>query len=130
MTRTVVVGRAGRAVREVYNIVSRAQEAGIAALRAGCLAREIDAVVRGLIAREGYRRFYPHSLGHGVGLRVHESPRLAPRSLDLLEAGNVVTVEPGIYIPDRGGIRIEDIALVTETGSRVLTASPKELMIL
>jgi Xaa-Pro aminopeptidase len=130
MTRTVVIGRAAKLVRGIYDIVLRAQEAGIAVLRAGCAARDVDAVVRRKIADEGYRRFFPHSVGHGLGLRVHERPRLAPRSPDFLEAGNVVTVEPGIYIPGRGGIRIEDVALVTETGSRVMTASPKELMIL
>ncbi len=130
MTRTVAVGRAGRAVRDLYHIVLRAQEAGIAALRAGRPAREIDSTVRQQIAREGYRRYFPHSLGHGVGLRLHEPPRLAPLSTEILEPGNVVTVEPGIYLPRHGGIRIEDVVLVTETGRSVLTASPKELMIL
>jgi Xaa-Pro aminopeptidase len=130
MTRTVVLGRAGKSVRDLYRVVLRAQEAGLGALRAGCAGREVDAVVRRAIAREGFGRSFPHSTGHGVGLRVHEAPRLSPFSADLLEEGNVVTVEPGIYIPDRGGIRIEDMALVTKEGSRVLTASSKELMIL
>lgn len=130
ITRTVAVGRASRKMRDLYHIVLRAQEAGIEALRGGRAARDVDASVRDQITREGYGRYFPHSLGHGVGLRVHEPPRLAPHSRDILEAGNVVTVEPGIYIPGRGGIRIEDVVLVTETGRRVLTASPKELMIL
>jgi len=130
MTRTVVLGRARRSVRILYQVVLRAQEAGLAALRAGRAAQEVDAVVRRAITREGYGRYYPHSTGHGIGLRVHEQPRLAPASRDRLEAGNVVTVEPGIYIPEQGGIRIEDMALVTETGSILLTTSSKELVIL
>ncbi len=130
MTRTVAVGRAAKTVRDLYHVVLRAQEAGIAAIRNGRAGRDIDSAVREQIAREGYGRYFPHSLGHGVGLRVHEPPRLAPLSWDILETGNVVTVEPGIYVPGRGGIRIEDVVLVTQTGGSVLTACPKELMIL
>jgi Xaa-Pro aminopeptidase len=130
MTRTVVVGRATKAVREAYQVVLRAQEMGIAALEKGRAGREVDELVRGQIAREGFRRCFPHSLGHGVGLRVHESPWLGPRSKDILEAGNVVAVEPGIYLPGLGGIRIEDIVHVREKGRRVLTTAPKELQIL
>jgi Xaa-Pro aminopeptidase len=130
MTRTVILGRATRAFQEAYRVVLRAQEMGIAALEPGTAGREIDALVRDQIAREGFRRFFPHSLGHGVGLRVHETPWLGPRSKDILETGNVVAVEPGIYLPGRGGIRIEDMVLITEKGRRVLTAAPKELMIL
>lgn len=130
LTRTVGVGRVSRLLRDQYHTVLRAQETGIEALRAGRPARDVDALVRGQLASEGFRKFFPHSLGHGVGLRIHESPRLAPYSRDMLAPGNVVTVEPGVYIPGRGGIRIEDVVLVTENGRRVLSAAPRELMIL
>jgi Xaa-Pro aminopeptidase len=130
MTRTVAVGRVSSAVREAYQIVLQAQEMGIGALEKGRTGREIDLLVRSQISHHGLRRHFPHSTGHGVGLRIHESPWLGPRSKDILEAGNVVAVEPGIYLPGIGGIRIEDVVLVTEKGRRVLTAAPKELMVL
>ena len=117
MTRTVAVGRATKPMRDLYHVVLRAQEAGIAAVREGRAAREVDSAARERIAREGYGRYFPHSLGHGVGLRVHESPRLAPLSRDILEAGNVVTVEPGLYYPGGGlGVRLEDTCWMRPDG--------------
>ena len=94
----------------------------------GPTGREIDAVARDLIAAEGHGDHFGHGLGHGVGLEVHEGPRLARTGTDALEPGNVVTVEPGVYVPGRGGVRIEDLVVVTENGRDVLSATPKALI--
>ncbi|MDI3317454.1 MAG: Xaa-Pro peptidase family protein [Bacillota bacterium] len=130
ITRTVAVGRADEEQRRIYEIVRQAQAAGLAAVRAGVRGGDVDAVARQLIAAEGFGPAFGHSLGHGVGLDVHEAPRLASGSEDLLEPGMVVTVEPGIYRPGWGGVRIEDTVVVTEDGCRNLCSSPKELRIL
>ena len=105
----------------------RAQEAALDAVRPGPTGREIDAVARDLIAAEGHGEHFGHGLGHGVGLEVHEAPRLARSGDDTLEAGNVVTVEPGVYVPGRGGVRIEDLVVVTENGRDVLSRTVKDL---
>jgi len=112
-------------------VVLRAQQAGIAALAAGKGGRQVDAVAREVITAAGYGEQFGHGLGHGVGLAVHEDPRLATTSEDTLAAGNVVTVEPGVYLPELGGVRIEDLCVVTADGCRVLSAAPKpaELMV-
>jgi Xaa-Pro aminopeptidase len=94
------------------------------------LARDLDLVARSRLAREGLGRFFTHSLGHGIGLRIHERPRVAPRSCERLETGSVITIEPGVYIPNELGVRIEDDLVLTDTGCRVLTSAPKELMVL
>jgi Xaa-Pro aminopeptidase len=111
----------------VYGVVLRAQRAAIQAIRPGAVLKEVDAAARNLITQEGYGDSFGHGLGHGIGLAVHESPRLGPEENGKLEAGMVVTVEPGIYLPDWGGVRIEDDVLVTEDGHEVLTNVPKEL---
>jgi Xaa-Pro aminopeptidase len=130
LTRTVAVGRVSSRWRNIYRIVRNAQEEARAAVRSGASGRAVDAAARQLIRREGYGRQFIHALGHGLGLRPHEPPRLAPRSVDVLAAGNVVTLEPGIYLPDSGGVRIEDDVVVRDDGCDPLTASPKELPIL
>jgi Xaa-Pro aminopeptidase len=130
LTRTVAIGRASRRARQAYQAVRDAQEAAIAAMRPGMPAKELDRVARSQLARAGLGRYFSHSLGHGIGLRIHEGPRLAPRSRDFLETGNVVTIEPGVYLPGEFGIRIEDDLLVTEDGCRLLTSVPKELLVL
>jgi Xaa-Pro aminopeptidase len=128
-TRTVYVGgEPGAEEQEVYDLVLRAQLGGLEAIRAGVPAREVDAAARGLIEAAGHGEHFGHSLGHGVGLDIHEAPRLSQRSDATLEAGNVVTDEPGIYLPGRFGVRIEDLVVVTDEGSQILTGISKELM--
>ncbi|HTX29761.1 MAG TPA: aminopeptidase P family protein [Solirubrobacteraceae bacterium] len=128
-TRTVYVGgEPGPEEQEVYDLVLTAQLAGLEAIRAGASAREVDAAARGLIEAAGHGEHFGHSLGHGVGLEIHEAPRLSQRSDATLEAGNVVTDEPGIYLPGRFGVRIEDLVVVTDEGPQILTSVTKELM--
>lgn len=132
ITRTVLAGAAvDPRQREVYETVRAAQAAGLAAVRPGATGAAVDRAAREVIAAAGYAGFFGHGTGHGVGLEIHESPRLAPgREEDVLAAGMVVTVEPGIYIPGWGGVRIEDTVLVTEDGCRSLCATTKELLAL
>ena len=128
ITRTVVLGRADARQREVYDIVAEAQRAAIRGLRPGMSGREGDALARDLIERAGYGDAFGHSLGHGLGLEVHEAPRLARTAREPLSAGAVVTVEPGIYLPGWGGVRIEDDILLTASGTQVLTDGRTELL--
>jgi Xaa-Pro aminopeptidase len=124
-TRTLVDGEPDPAQREVYEIVLAAQVAGLDAVRAGASGRDVDARAREVIEEAGYGDRFGHGLGHGVGIEVHEAPRLSKRSDDELMAGDVVTVEPGIYVPGEFGIRIEDLVVVTEDGLRNLSTRPK-----
>jgi Xaa-Pro aminopeptidase len=124
-TRTWATGELDDDLAELYDTVLRAQKTALAAVRPGPEGREVDAVARNLIAAAGHGEHFGHGLGHGVGLDVHEAPRLARTATGRLEAGNVVTVEPGIYVPGRGGARIEDLVVVTPEGHDVLSATPK-----
>ncbi|HXR31238.1 MAG TPA: aminopeptidase P family protein [Solirubrobacterales bacterium] len=128
-TRTFATGEPGEAGREVYELVHEAQAAALAALKAGEKAEEVDAVARKLITAAGHGERFGHGLGHGVGLEVHEEPRVSPHSEDVLEAGEVVTIEPGIYLPGALGVRIEDLVVVTEDGHRNLSGLPKDLQL-
>ena len=128
MTRTLVVGRASERHREVYANVLSANRAGLAAMRAGALGRDVDAAARAVIEAAGYGQYFGHGLGHGVGMEVHEAPGVGPRSTAELPASAVVTVEPGVYIPGFGGVRIEDLVVVEASGARVLTGSAKDLI--
>jgi Xaa-Pro aminopeptidase len=128
-TRTLATGELSGEEREAYELVLHAELTGLEAVRAGGDGREIDASAREIINAAGHEEHYGHGLGHGVGLEVHEAPRLSQRSEDTLVAGNVVTVEPGVYLPGRFGIRIEDLVVVTEAGCDVLTGLPKQLRI-
>ncbi len=130
VTRTVAVGRISRRGREIYTIVQEAQRQAVQAARGNMRARDLDMVARRHIREGGYNSFFTHGLGHGLGLRVHEHPRVSSASDDVLVAGNVITIEPGIYVPGFGGVRIEDDVVLHESGCRVLNAAPKELMIL
>jgi len=124
-TRTVVTAPATDRHREVYELVRSAQAAALAGLRPGMTGREADALARTPIAQAGYGEAFGHSLGHGVGLQIHEGPTLSPREEAVLAPGAVVTVEPGVYLPDWGGVRIEDLVVVTDVGCEVLTRLPK-----
>lgn len=128
MTRTVFVGRAPDDLREVYEAVSEAQRRALALVRPGAECRAVDAAARDYLTGLGYGPYFGHSLGHGVGIDVHELPVLSWTAEDHLRTGDVVTVEPGVYVPGLGGVRIEDMALVTKDGCRNLTRSPKELL--
>jgi len=131
LTRTFVFGRIpGNWFQEIYEAVRLAQEAALQAARAGAATREVDAAARMTIEAAGYGEQFGHGTGHGVGLEVHEAPRLNAESCAILESGMVVTVEPGIYLPGKGGVRIEDLIVVTETGSNNLNRLSKELRIL
>jgi Xaa-Pro aminopeptidase len=128
-TRTFGAGPVEEEAREVYELVLRAQQAAVAAVAPGPTGRELDAVARDIIEAAGHGGDFGHSLGHGVGLDIHEGPRLSRLSGDRpLVAGNVVTVEPGVYLPGRLGVRIEDLVAVTETGAETLSRFTKELI--
>lgn len=130
MTRTVAFGEPSAELREVYDVVLRAQQAGIEALRPGVTGGAADAAARDVIREAGYGDRFGHSLGHGVGLEVHEGPGLRRESTDVVPEGSVVTVEPGIYLPGIGGARIEDMVVVEADGARPLPRSPRELVVL
>jgi Xaa-Pro aminopeptidase len=128
-TRTVATGDVDPRDAEVYDVVRRAQEAALAAVRPGPTGREVDAVARKLIDAAGHAEHFGHGLGHGVGLEVHEGPRLSMQSDTRLEAGMVVTVEPGVYVPGAVGVRIEDLVVVGDGEPEVLTSVPKDLRV-
>ena len=128
-TRTFATGDPGEEARAVYETVREAQAAALGAVEAGAKGESLDAVARKTIEEAGHGDRFGHGLGHGVGLEVHEAPRVSPRSEDVLEAGEVVTIEPGIYLPGKLGVRIEDLVVVTEDGHRNLSTLPKELQL-
>jgi Xaa-Pro aminopeptidase len=128
-TRTFATGEPGERAREVYEVVREAQEAALGAVGVGARAEAIDTVARDLIVAAGHGERFGHGLGHGVGLEVHEEPRVSQRSEDVLEAGEVITIEPGVYLPGELGVRIEDLVVVIEDGHRNLSGLPKELQI-
>jgi Xaa-Pro aminopeptidase len=127
-TRTWATGELPDDLAEAYALVLRAQQEALDAVRPGPEGREVDAVARDIITASGHGEHFGHGLGHGVGMEVHEAPRLARTGTDPLVAGNVVTVEPGVYLPGRGGVRIEDLVVVTDEGRRVLSGTTKELV--
>jgi len=127
LTRILVTGKISPKLRKVYGVVLKAQLAAIDAIRPGVTCERVDRVARRIIARAGYDRAFGHGLGHGTGLEIHEAPRFAAGQKTKLRPGMIVTVEPGIYLPDWGGVRIEDDVLVTRTGHEVLTDVPKQL---
>lgn len=129
MTRTVVVGHASDKHKQIYDVVLRAQLAALEVIRPGVPAKQVDLAGRKVIEEAGYGDYFGHGIGHGVGLNVHERPSVGKTSEDVLQPGMVITVEPGIYIPGFGGVRIEDLVLVTEDGKKNLTSSPKELIL-
>jgi Xaa-Pro aminopeptidase len=144
MTRTVAKGEPPEEIAKIYEITKRAQDAGIKALRPGITGREVHALVEDVIWGAGYDtqrpgqqrsknggapRGFIHGTGHGVGLEIHEMPSVGPSGIQPLVVGDVVTVEPGIYLPELGGVRLEDMLVITESGSRNLTRAPRELVV-
>lgn len=127
LTRTICLGKPTARFLKIYAIVLEAQRAALSAVQAGAVDKDVDAVARDIITRAGYGRKFGHGLGHGVGLAIHEGPRLSPmaREPKPLQSGMIVTVEPGIYLPGWGGVRIEDLVEVTENGARILSAARK-----
>ena len=128
MTRTLVVGLANSWQQEIYTIVEEAQRKGLKAAEAGMTGRELDAIVRDSITACGYGDYYVHGTGHGVGLEIHEMPMINKRGATVLQTGMIFTIEPGIYIPGKGGVRIEDTVVLTEDGARALNGVKKQLI--
>ncbi|HWX55219.1 MAG TPA: Xaa-Pro peptidase family protein [Verrucomicrobiae bacterium] len=128
MTRTVHMGPVSQTHRRMYQAVREAQQASIAAVRPGVAAGAVDKAGRDVLKKAGYAAYFSHSTGHGVGMEVHEGPRLAKGQKQRLAPGMIITIEPGIYIPEEGGVRIEDMVLVTESGHEVLTPVTKDLI--
>ena len=128
MTRTVHVGQPAEKMRRIYAAVREAQQAALETVRAGVSAGEVDRSARKVLVRQGLGRHFTHSTGHGVGLEIHEAPRLAAGQKDVLQPGMVITIEPGAYLPGVGGVRIEDMVVVTERGCQILTPTDKELI--
>jgi Xaa-Pro aminopeptidase len=129
MTRTVSVGDPGPDATRVYEVVLESQRAGRSAVRAGAAAAAVDRACRDVIAAAGWGDAFTHGTGHGVGLEIHEAPRVAASARDTLARDYVVTVEPGVYLSGLGGVRIEDTVVVTDNGTDVLTDSPKDLVL-
>jgi Xaa-Pro aminopeptidase len=127
-TRTVWVGAASKPARDAYEAVKEAQEAAIAAVRPGVSVGEVDAAARKVLRKAGLGRYFTHSTGHGVGLEIHEAPRVAAGQKELLKPGMVITIEPGVYFPGKWGVRIEDMVAVREGGCEVLTPTGKDFL--
>ncbi|WP_422660698.1 M24 family metallopeptidase [Paenibacillus sp. EC2-1] len=130
LTRTIAIGTPDPKLKEIYDIVLEAQLHALDHIKPGMTGREADALCRDIITKYGYGEYFGHSTGHGLGMEVHESPRLSKASDDVLKPGMVVTVEPGIYLPGLGGVRIEDDIVITETGIHILTSSSKKYTVL
>jgi Xaa-Pro aminopeptidase len=130
MTRTVAVGEVSSEQKKIYETVLKAQLSTLEILKSGLKCSDADKAARDIITEAGYGEFFRHSTGHGVGVEIHEKPNLSPKSTATLQVGNVVTIEPGIYIPEKFGVRIEDMALITENGCENLTKAAKELIVL
>ncbi|MBD3331920.1 M24 family metallopeptidase [candidate division GN15 bacterium] len=128
MTRTVVIGKATSKQKRIYNLVLRAQKAGVRKVKAGVDGKAVDGVCRRIITKAGHGDDFGHGTGHGIGYFVHVGPRVSPKSNDKLKAGNVITIEPGVYLSGWGGVRIEDDVVVTRSGGRVLNKAPKNLL--
>ncbi|AAK80054.1 Xaa-Pro aminopeptidase [Clostridium acetobutylicum] len=130
MTRTIVIGKPNDKMKEIYDVVLKANKEALKVIKSGVTGREVDKVARDIIASHGYGENFGHGLGHGVGRQIHEGPRVSPASETVLKSGMIVTDEPGIYIPGFGGVRIEDLIVVKDDGCVCLSESPKELICL
>ncbi|WP_026881309.1 M24 family metallopeptidase [Clostridium akagii] len=130
MTRTVVIGDPSDKMVEIYATVLEAQNLALKAIKANVMAKNVDDAARSYIEKKGYGKYFGHGVGHGVGREIHEGPRVSPKSETILKKGMIITDEPGIYIPEFGGVRIEDLILVTDSGCEVLSKSPKSMICL
>lgn len=130
MTRTVAVGQISDKQADVYNTVLRAQKSGLDLIKAGVSCKDVDACARNIIKDKGYGEYFGHGFGHGVGIEIHEYPALSPKSTAILQTGNIVTAEPGIYIPTQFGVRIEDMVMVTDDGYYNFTKCEKKLIVI
>jgi Xaa-Pro aminopeptidase/Xaa-Pro dipeptidase len=130
ITRTVALGYCSKELSYIYNIVKAAGEEAMKAAKAGITLGELDFAARSYIEKEGYGEYFGHNLGHGLGIQVHEYPAVAPGSLDILEEGMVITIEPGIYLPEKGGVRIEEDVLIVSGGCERLTKSTRDLIVI
>lgn len=130
ITRTIALGKVDKKQKSIYELVLKAQKSAASSLKAGMTCKDADKIARDIITEQGYGQYFGHSLGHSIGLDIHEKPNLSPETCDILEAGNTITVEPGIYIPKWGGVRIEDSLIIKEDGSEIITHFPKDLLIL
>lgn len=130
MTRTIALGKVDEKQETVYNLVRKAQEEALAKIHAGVIGKEIHAIAQNIFKDAGYGANFGHGLGHSVGLEIHEEPRFSPKAEEIIQENMVITVEPGLYLPDWGGVRIEDLVVVKKDGYVNLTHSPKELIIL
>jgi Xaa-Pro aminopeptidase len=128
MTRTLHVGRPRPDARRAYEAVKDAQQAGLEAVQPGKTVGEVDLAARKLLRKRNLGKYFIHSTGHGLGLEIHEAPRVAAGQNDLLRPGMVITIEPGVYVPGKWGVRIEDTVVVTEKGCEILTACSKDLI--
>jgi Xaa-Pro aminopeptidase len=128
MTRTVHVGVPNRESRAAYNILRAAQETAVQAVKPGVSVSEVDQAARNMLKKNGLARYFTHSTGHGVGLEIHEPPKIGSGQKTILEPGMVITIEPGVYIAGKWGIRIEDMVVVTDRGCEILTPTTKELV--
>ena len=129
MTRTVAVGYATEEMEKVYNTVLKAQEAALAATKAGIIGREIDSIARQVITDAGYGKYFGHGYGHSLGMEVHELPSCSPGGQTVMQVNMVSSAEPGIYLPGKFGVRIEDVVVFQESGCENITTSPKKLII-
>jgi len=130
ITRTVAIGEPADKMRMIYEIVLKANKSAVKEIKPGAACKDIDKKAREIITQAGYGKYFGHNLGHGLGLKIHEEPKLSPASSRILDKGNAVTVEPGIYLPGEFGVRIEDLICVTEKGYENLTSFPSELLVL
>ena len=130
MTRTVCVGEPSEKQKEIYSIVLSAQQKALETVKAGIPSKDVDSAARNIIREAGYGEFFRHATGHGVGIEIHEMPAFNTRCETVLQEGTIMTVEPGIYLENKYGVRIEDMVYVTQDGCINLTKSPKELIIL
>ena len=128
MTRTIAIGKVSDELKKIYEIVKNAQETALKGIRPGMTGKEIDSLAREAIRKEGYAKYFGHSLGHSVGLKIHEKPGFSQREKTVIKEGMVVSVEPGIYVENLGGVRIEDLVVITKKGIRNLSSSVKDLI--
>ncbi|MBR2009770.1 MAG: aminopeptidase P family protein [Peptococcaceae bacterium] len=130
ITRTIALGQVDEKQETVYNLVRKAQEEALAAIKAGVTGKEVHMAAQNVFQDAGYGPFFGHGLGHSVGLEIHEEPRFSPKAEEVMQENMVITVEPGLYLPNWGGVRIEDLVVIKKDGYINLTHSPKELIIL